>query len=151
LARAIFGADPLDSGSVHLDGQKLRFASPVAAVEYGIALVPEDRKTQGLFMELPIRTNLTLTILDRISRFFTIRNRDEAEAVSSARRDMSIVMASDSLEVQYLSGGNQQKVVLAKWLATDPKVIILDEPTRGIDVGAKLEIYQLMRQLTDRG
>jgi ribose transport system ATP-binding protein len=151
LARAIFGADPVQSGTLLLEGEQVRFKNPVAAVRQGIALVPEDRKTQGLFMELPIRNNLTLTILDRISRAFTLQSGLENQAVEKARGDMSIAMASPSLEVQYLSGGNQQKVVLAKWLATEPKVVILDEPTRGIDVGAKFEIYQLMRRLTERG
>jgi ribose transport system ATP-binding protein len=151
LARALFGADPLHSGTLQLNGQPVRFQSPVQAVQHGVALVPEDRKTQGLFMELPIRTNLTLTILDKITRALTIQKRMEVEAVQQARQDMSIAMASDAMEVQFLSGGNQQKVVLAKWLATQPAVVILDEPTRGIDVGAKFEIYQLMRQLTERG
>ena len=151
LARALFGADPLQAGTLHLNGQRVRFSGPVDAVKHGVALVPEDRKTQGLFMELPIRANLTLTILDRITRALTIQKRLETDAVQQARQDMSIVMASDSQEVQFLSGGNQQKVVLAKWLATEPAVVILDEPTRGIDVGAKFEIYQLMRRLTERG
>lgn len=151
LARAIFGADPLQSGTLLLENEPVRFRNPVAAVKQGIALVPEDRKTQGLFMSLPIRSNLTLTILDRISRAFTLQSGLENQAVEKARSDMSIAMASANMEVQYLSGGNQQKVVLAKWLATEPKVVILDEPTRGIDVGAKFEIYQLMRRLTERG
>ncbi len=113
--------------------------------------MPEDRKTQGLFLGLPIRKNVTLAILDRLAQYGIIRRKDEVEVVERARRELSINMASPDQEVQFLSGGNQQKVVLAKWLATSPAVVILDEPTRGIDVGAKFEIYQLMRQLTDRG
>ncbi|MBC7810087.1 MAG: sugar ABC transporter ATP-binding protein, partial [Burkholderiales bacterium] len=151
MARAIFGADPLQSGTVTLNGQELHARNPGAAVRAGLALVPEDRKTQGLFMQLPIRTNITLTILNALTRFGIIQRGLETERVEQAQRELSINMASSKMEVQYLSGGNQQKVVLAKWLATAPKVIILDEPTRGIDVGAKFEIYQLMRQLTDRG
>ncbi len=151
LARALFGADSLRSGSLTIRGERRRVSSPNAAVRLGMALVPEDRKTQGLFMELPIRDNITVTILDRITRGAMLQRRLEAEAVQKARGELAIVMASDRQEVQDLSGGNQQKVVLAKWLATAPTVVILDEPTRGIDVGAKFEIYQLMRALTDRG
>jgi ribose transport system ATP-binding protein len=151
MARALFGADPIRSGSLLLKGQTVRFGSPAQAVRHGVALVPEDRKTHGLFMQLPIRNNLTLTILERLSRLFVIQRGLETQAVDRAREDLSIVMMSERQEVQFLSGGNQQKVVLAKWLATSPAVIILDEPTRGIDVGAKFEIYQLMRELTSRG
>jgi ABC-type sugar transport system ATPase subunit len=116
-----------------------------------MALVPEDRKTQGLLMEQSIRSNLTLTILNRLTRGPFLQRRLEQEAVEKARERLSISLASPSQEVQFLSGGNQQKVVLAKWLERSPSVIILDEPTRGIDVGTKLEIYRLMRELADRG
>lgn len=151
MARALFGADPIRSGKLLLKGEPVHFSSPTQAVEHGVALVPEDRKVQGLFMQLPVHINLTMTILDRLSRLLVIQRGLEAKAVAQAREDLSIVMMSERQEVQYLSGGNQQKVVLAKWLATSPSVIILDEPTRGIDVGAKFEIYQLMRELTSRG
>jgi ABC-type sugar transport system ATPase subunit len=151
LARALFGADALRAGSITFKGQLLKLSSPVQAVKAGIALVPEDRKTQGLFPALPIRNNITLTILDKLTRGGIIQRRLETRTVEQARRELSINMASEGQHVQFLSGGNQQKVVLAKWLETSPDVIILDEPTRGIDVGAKFEIYQLMRQLTERG
>jgi ABC-type sugar transport system ATPase subunit len=151
LARALFGADPLRAGKITLKGSEVRFNSPAQAVNGGLALVPEDRKTQGLFLELPIRNNVTLAILNRLTRSGVIQRSLELKHVEQMRRDLSIAMVSQAQEVQYLSGGNQQKVVLAKWLETAPSVIILDEPTRGIDVGAKFEIYQLMRQLTDRG
>jgi ribose transport system ATP-binding protein len=151
LARALFGVVPLRTGKITLNGKELHAHDPNLAVRAGLALVPEDRKTQGLFMGLPIRNNITLTILERLSRYGLVQRHQEAEAVQKARDDLSINMVSADQEVQYLSGGNQQKVVLAKWLATSPSVVILDEPTRGIDVGAKFEIYQLMRQLTDRG
>ena len=117
----------------------------------GLALVPEDRKSQGLFLEQSIRSNITLTSLWRLTRFGIIQRKREAVTVERARHDLGISMASPDLEVQYLSGGNQQKVVLAKWLETSPSVIIFDEPTRGVDVGTKFEIYQIMRQLTERG
>jgi ribose transport system ATP-binding protein len=151
LARALFGADKLRSGSVALKGKPLRMSSPVQAVNAGIALVPEDRKNQGLFPALSIRNNITLTILNRLTRLGIIRRSLEARTIETAQRELSIHMASANQAVQFLSGGNQQKVVLAKWLETAPDVIILDEPTRGIDVGAKFEIYQLMRQLTNQG
>ena len=114
-------------------------------------MAPEDRKAHGLFTSLSVRINLTLPILSRISRLGLLKFQDEDDIVEEARERLSIVMASPDQEAQYLSGGNQQKVVLAKWLETDPAVVILDEPTRGVDVGAKFEIYRLMRQLNDRG
>jgi ABC-type sugar transport system ATPase subunit len=125
--------------------------APAQAIRQGLSLVPEDRKQQGLFTELPIRNNITLPILKRVTRWGVLRRGLEDEIVSEARRKHSIMMASADQEVQYLSGGNQQKVVLAKWLETKPEIIIMDEPTRGVDVGAKFEIYQLMRQLNDLG
>ncbi len=116
-----------------------------------ISLVPEDRKQQGLLTALPIKNNITLPILKKISRWFLLNRSMESELVESSRKQLSISMASEHLDVQFLSGGNQQKVVLAKWLHTKPEVIIMDEPTRGVDVGAKFEIYQLMRRLTEDG
>jgi ribose transport system ATP-binding protein len=151
LARVLFGADPLQSGAIRLKGSEFKPRSPQQAMQAGLALVPEDRKVQGLLLEQPIRHNITLTILDRLVRYGVIRRKAEAEKVEQARRELAINMSSLDQQVQFLSGGNQQKVVLAKWLETKPVVIILDEPTRGIDVGAKFEIYQLMRQLTDQG
>ena len=151
LARALFGADPLRAGRITLRGADVVFGSPAQAVKSGLALVPEDRKTQGLFLELPVRANITLAILNQLTRYGILQRQAENERVEQARRDLSIVMSSPGQEAQFLSGGNQQKVVLAKWLETSPAVVILDEPTRGIDVGAKFEIYQLMRKLTNRG
>jgi ribose transport system ATP-binding protein len=151
LARALFGVDRLTAGEIIVKGEAVRFRSPDHAIQQGLALVPEDRKSQGLFTALPIRNNITLTVLRRISRYGILQQQQENEIVSQAQQQLSIVMASPNQEAQYLSGGNQQKVVLAKWLATNPDIIILDEPTRGVDVGAKFEIYQLMRQLNDQG
>jgi ribose transport system ATP-binding protein len=151
LARALFGADALHGGTITLKGQTVKLSSPVQAVKAGLAFVPEDRKTQGLFLELPIVSNVTVAILSRLTRMGMLNRRLERERVEQRRRDLSIAMVSPRQEVQFLSGGNQQKVVLAKWLETQPSVVILDEPTRGIDVGAKFEIYQLMRRLTDSG
>ena len=152
LARALFGADPLTGGSVKLAGKPgAAWSNPAQAIESGLALVPEDRKSHGLFTSLPVRVNMTLPILSRLTRFGVLNRLAEDEIVEAAQQRLSIVMASADQEAQYLSGGNQQKVVLAKWLETQPAVVILDEPTRGVDVGAKFEIYKLMRQLNDRG
>jgi len=152
LARALFGADPLTSGEITLAGAKgARWSNPAQAIDSGLVLVPEDRKSHGLFTSLSVRINVTLPILSRLTRFGVLQSPLENKIVEEAKERLSIVMASADQEAQYLSGGNQQKVVLAKWLETDPAVVILDEPTRGVDVGAKFEIYKLMRQLNDRG
>jgi ribose transport system ATP-binding protein len=151
LVRAIFGADPTTGGSVTVDGVPLRARTPQRAIRAGLALVPEDRKMHGLFVSQSIRHNITLLVLPRLARWGMVRRRAEDMVIAGARQALSIQMQSPDQPVQYLSGGNQQKVVLAKWLQTTPKVIIFDEPTRGIDVGAKLEIYHLMRRLADRG
>ena len=151
LARALFGADKLISGEIKLMGERVEFSSPADAIRKKISLVPEDRKQQGLFTALPIKNNITLPILKKISNWFLLNRKMESALVESSKKQLSISMASEHLDVQFLSGGNQQKVVLAKWLHTKPEVIIMDEPTRGVDVGAKFEIYQLMRRLTEEG
>ena len=136
---------------IRLKDAPIRPRSPKDAVAAGLALVPEDRKTQGLFLDQSIRSNMTLASLDKLTRFGVIQRGRETATIERAKRELSIAMASPELEAQYLSGGNQQKVVLAKWLETSPSVIIFDEPTRGVDVGAKFEIYALMRKLAERG
>jgi ABC-type sugar transport system ATPase subunit len=151
VARALFGADALRAGEILLKGTPVQPRSPKQAVEAGLALVPEDRKTQGLFLEQSIRSNITLSSLNKVTRFRVIQRRRETETIERAQRELSITMASPELEAQVLSGGNQQKVVLARWLQTSPSAIIFDEPTRGVDVGAKFEIYQLMRRLAECG
>ena len=151
LARALFGADSLTSGSIKINGENAYLKNPFEAIKKKISLVPEDRKEQGLFTELPIRNNITMPILRKISQWGFLSRSKEQEIVDQSRNQLSIAMASGSQEVQYLSGGNQQKVVLAKWLQTRPEIIIMDEPTRGVDVGAKFEIYQLMRHLNQEG
>jgi len=151
VARALFGADARRSGKILIKDTAIQAGSPKDAVEAGLALVPEDRKTQGLFLEQSIRSNITLASLDKLTRFGIIQRGRETETIARAQSELSIAMASPELEAQHLSGGNQQKVVLAKWLQTSPSAIIFDEPTRGVDVGAKFEIYELMRQLAERG
>ncbi len=152
LARALFAADPLTRGKITLiDKSGKSWSNPAQAIQAGLVLVPEDRKAHGLFTALSVRINVTLPILSRVTRWGLLQGQSEDRVVAEAKERLSIVMVSPDQETQYLSGGNQQKVVLAKWLETDPAVIILDEPTRGVDVGAKFEIYKLMRQLNDRG
>ena len=143
LARALFGADPLTSGSIKINGENAYLKNPSEAIKKKISLVPEDRKEQGLFTELPIRNNITMPILRKISQWGFLSRSKEQEIVNQSRNQLSIAMASGSQEVQYLSGGNQQKIVLAKWLQTRPEIIIMDEPTRGVDVGAKLSLIHI--------
>jgi ribose transport system ATP-binding protein len=151
LARAIMGADRPDSGRVLIRGQEVRVRAPADAIRRGVGFLPEDRKTQGLVLGLPVRGNIALPNLRRLSRLGVV---DRAGETGLARRfvdELRIKTPGVEQLVMLLSGGNQQKVVLGKWLAADVDVLIVDEPTRGIDVGAKVEIYHLMNQLTARG
>jgi len=151
-ARAIFGADPFDSGRVLIGGEPVDVRSPQVAISRGIGLVPEDRKQQALFLALAIKSNLTMAAHDRISRWSAfIDGRKELELVDEYRRRLNIRMAGPDQLVGNLSGGNQQKVVLARWLALGPKVLIVDEPTRGIDVGAKVEVHNLLFEMANAG
>ena len=151
LARAIFGADPIDAGTVELFGRPLRIRGPHDAVRAGMALIPEDRKLEGLIQLLSIRRNVGLPNLDRFGHFGFVRARREREACLEWCRKLDVRAAGPEQLAVSLSGGNQQKVVLAKWLVRQPGLIILDEPTRGIDVGAKAEVYRIMRQLAESG
>jgi ribose transport system ATP-binding protein len=150
-ARAIFGADPIDSGTIEVDGKAVKINSPQDAIGYGIGLVTEDRKQQGLVLGMAIRENTTLANLGALSTLGFIRQKEEKSVSEKYRGDLAIKTPSIEQAVQNLSGGNQQKVVLAKWLFTGSKVLIFDEPTRGIDVGAKSEIYKLMNELAAQG
>jgi ribose transport system ATP-binding protein len=151
VLRAIFGVDRSTAGQVEIAGKPVRIRSPRDAVAAGLALVPEDRKTQGLILEQGIADNIVLAIKEALSRFGLV-NRPREREVSQRKADKLRVRAT-SLEtkVRNLSGGNQQKVVLGKWLAVEGKVLLLDEPTRGVDVGTKEEIYHLIRQLAAEG
>ncbi len=151
LARTIFGIDPLLGGEIRLNGEKLRIDSPRDAIARGIYLVPEDRKRSGLILDLPIRQNTTLADLPAYARWWLIGAATESAAAERQRQRLGIRAPSVDVEAVTLSGGNQQKVVLAKWLSMRPSLMIFDEPTRGIDVGAKSEIYRLMRELADAG
>jgi ribose transport system ATP-binding protein len=151
LARAIFGLDPVDSGRVFVRGQRVSIRSPRDAIRAGIGLVTEDRKREGLVLSLTVRENVTLPILGSISRFGVIDRVAERERASRYVTDLRIRTPSIEQVTLTLSGGNQQKVVLAKWLACQVDILILDEPTRGIDVGAKQEIYGVMDRLVAEG
>ena len=150
-ARAIFGADQIEGGAVYVKGRRVAIKSPRAAIANGIGLITEDRKTQGLILGMRIDENATYSILDRHSPFGFMRFGELAAITAGLMGDLSIRATSAAQKVGTLSGGNQQKVVLAKWLARDCDILIFDEPTRGIDVGAKREIYILMQQLAARG
>jgi ribose transport system ATP-binding protein len=152
LARAIYGATSLDSGEVDLLGhRKTRLVHPSQALSRGVAYLSEDRKGEGLMLQLSIRENMSLTILGRISRYLFVQRRRERELVNEYVGKFKIKMTSVEQLAESLSGGNQQKVVISKLLLTEAKVFIFDEPTRGIDVGAKYEIYKIMDDLTAEG
>jgi len=150
-ARAIFGADPLDSGTVALNGAPLRLRSPGDAVEHKIGLSSEDRKTEGIVPQLSVRENLTLALLPHLRRHGIVDRKRQAAIVERFITAIGIKCSSPDQPIRELSGGNQQKVLLARWLCIDPQLLILDEPTRGIDVGAKRDIQVLVRQLADEG
>ncbi len=150
-ARAIFGADKFDRGVIRVDGKPVRFSGPRDAMTHGIGLVPEDRKKQALFLRLAIRTNMTIAAQDQMSRGWFVDERREDKLIEEFRRLLSIRMASPDQQAGLLSGGNQQKVVLARWLALRPKILIVDEPTRGIDVGSKVEVHNLLIEMAKSG
>ncbi|MEU1697982.1 sugar ABC transporter ATP-binding protein [Streptomyces pseudogriseolus] len=151
VARAVFGADPYDAGTVHVGGVRLRGHDVNAAMEAGIGLVPEDRKGQGLVLDASVEENLGLVTLRSSSRAGLVDLKGQREAAARIAGQLGVRMAGLGQHVRTLSGGNQQKVVIGKWLLADTQVLILDEPTRGIDVGAKVEIYQLINELTAAG
>jgi ABC-type sugar transport system ATPase subunit len=150
-ARLVFGADALDAGEVLLDGRPVIFRSPGDAIAAGVAMVPEDRKQLALFMDKPLAWNVSMAALDALSTAGMIRRGRERLLAESFVQRLRIRAPGIDVPVRQLSGGNQQKTVLARWLATRPKVLILDEPTHGVDVGAKAEIYALIRGLASEG
>ena len=152
VARAIFGADRPDSGTIQVAGRRVTIRTPRQGVAAGIGLVPEDRKGQGLVLALPIRQNMTFTTLARFTNALgMLRRRAERNATEDVARRTTIRARNLDLPVSSLSGGNQQKVVLAKWLDAGCRIVILDEPTRGVDVGARSEIYQLIETMAASG
>ncbi|MCS6844155.1 MAG: sugar ABC transporter ATP-binding protein [Caldilineales bacterium] len=149
--RLLFGADPRDSGEILLEGKPVDLRSPHDAAQIGLGLVPEDRANQGLVLKLPVQENIVLATLDRHSRARFVDRRATERTASDYVNRLTIRTPHLRQKAMFLSGGNQQKIVLAKWLAAQPKVLILDEPTRGIDVGAKAEVHALMSQLAQSG
>ncbi len=150
--RAIFGADPLESGAVFLDGKQLSIRSPLDAIRSGIVLIPEDRKKDGLCVNLSVEDNLALTNMDQLcTRAGVLSEKKKKNLVDAAIQNLKVKLAGSGVDAGTLSGGNQQKIVIGKWLARASRVIIFDEPTRGIDVAAKVEIYNLINQLKQQG
>ncbi len=150
-ARALFGADPVDGGEISVNGTVRRMRSPRDAIAAGLGLLPEDRKTEGIVPDMSVRENLTLALLPQLTRRGVLDRARQREIVDRYIADLGIKLADADQPIRELSGGNQQKVVLARWLCTQPDLLILDEPTRGIDVGAKREIQALVRRLADDG
>ena len=151
LANCIFGVDPYEGGTVELAGQVIPPGDTTAAIDGGMGLVPEDRRHQGLITNLSVRINATLAVLDRIAPGGILSPEREAGALAMATRSVAVKMASAEVPISTLSGGNQQKVVIGRWLARGPKLLILDEPTKGIDIGAKAEISQIILRLAEEG
>ena len=152
VARAICGIDRVTSGEILIDGKKVRIHSPAQAVQHGIGWIPEDRKQHGLLLKMTVAQNTTMAILRRISNALAMMSAKQERDITSRYVDtLSIATPSINQIANNLSGGNQQKVVLAKWLSSNPKILIMDEPTRGIDVGAKAEFHALMSQLAQQG
>ena len=151
LANALFGIDKLTSGSIYLEGEKCFISSPEIAIKNKIGLVTEDRKLTGLFLQNDIAFNMTITVLNDVIHGIRVNRKLEQQILDSHIHLLDIKMAgTDQLAVE-LSGGNQQKVVISKWLAANPRILILDEPTRGVDVGAKSDIYHLITKIAEQG
>ena len=151
LARAVFGADRLDGGEIHIQGQVVRIRSPHEAIQMGIGLITEDRKAQGLFLGQSLRSNVAVTIFERLSRLGFLQYKKIDHWVQALVQQLKIRTPNLEQRARNLSGGNQQKAVIARWLAVNPKILILDEPTRGIDVASKAEIHALISELAAKG
>ncbi len=151
LARLLFGADRSDGGRVYVDGRACNLRSPVDAVRHGIGMLPEDRKSSGLVLTHEVYKNISLTALRRFSRGSVLLKSREIPAVRQVVEQLDIKITGFGQLTRNLSGGNQQKVVVGKWLVCGPRVLIMDEPTRGVDVGSKVEIHRIMRRLADQG
>ncbi len=151
LARVICGIDPPVSGEIRVRGTPVATASPQGSIASGIALIPEDRRTQGLILDHTVAANMSLPTIDRYARWSFVQDRKAQLVVSALVERLRIKTRSVNVPVRTLSGGNQQKVVLGKWLAAEPDILVLDEPTAGVDIGSKSEIVDLIRQLADAG
>lgn len=151
VAQVIFGINPAEGGQIALDGQPVQIKSPEQAMKLGIAYVPEDRGTQGLIRKMRVRENISLAVLRELSTYGFVNRREELRLARASIQQFNIRAYSPEQIVNKLSGGNQQKIVVSKWLASRPRVLIVDEPTRGIDVGAKSEIHRLLSELAQQG
>ncbi len=151
VARSIFAADPIEAGEVRIDGQQAHFHSPADAIRAGVGLCSEDRKAEGIIPYLSVRENLTLAALPVLSRNGIVSREKQQQIVDTFIQRLGIKTSNPDQKIRELSGGNQQKVLLARWLCLNPKLLILDEPTRGIDIGAKAEIQQLIDELAQKG
>ncbi|GMQ58824.1 sugar ABC transporter ATP-binding protein [Vallitalea sediminicola] len=151
IGRGIFGAEPIDSGEIYLEGKKLRIKSPSDAIKHKISYLTEDRKTQGLYLDFSIKSNFISNKLDDFTSGIFIKDNKVNRSVEGYIKEFGVVTPNADRNVSNLSGGNQQKVLLGMWFGIHPKVLIVDEPTRGVDVGAKSEIYELLRELASKG
>jgi ribose transport system ATP-binding protein len=151
LIRAIFGIRPIEKGDLIFEGQRRTFRSPREAIRAGVAFISDDRKTEGVILSQSVSSNMVLAVLGRISSGFFLRPRRERRIVKESIDELSIKISSPEQRARELSGGNQQKIIMARWLQTRPKLLVLDEPTRGIDVQTKMQIYELLRKLSARG
>ena len=151
LAKALFGVDPIDRGTIAVEGRTISIRKPIDAIRAGIALVTEDRKDEGLLLPMSVSDNLSMPNLAAVSNLGFLSSAKEHQLSDKMMKSLFIKASSGAQTVGSLSGGNQQKVVIGKWLATNPQVLILDEPTRGVDIGAKKEIYDLMNKLAADG
>ena len=149
--KAIFGLAPKMTGDVYVKGQKVKISSPIEALKHGIALVPESRKTEGLYKVQSVKFNSTIQVLGQFIKNLMVNSKKEEEITQKYIDLMATKTPSQDQVIGNLSGGNQQKVMIGRWLATDPEILILDEPTRGVDVGAKAEIYSIMNDLVKKG
>ncbi|MDD4761287.1 MAG: sugar ABC transporter ATP-binding protein, partial [Bacteroidaceae bacterium] len=151
LAKSLFGVENIESGKIWIDGKPVSINSPKDAIDLGISLVVEDRKDEGLVLISSSQNNINLPNMDLISRFSIVNEKDSVELSNKVVEDLSVKTSSIKVNVNTLSGGNQQKIVIGKWLARNPEILILDEPTRGVDVGAKNEIYEIIIRLAKKG
>jgi rhamnose transport system ATP-binding protein len=151
LARVLFGLNPADAGCLRFEGREVRVSSPAAAIELGIAYVPEDRRRHGVILDMSVANNMSMAILPRLFPWSWIRADAETRLALDWMRDLNVRAGGPDAAGGSLSGGNQQKVALTRWLATRPKVLILDEPTQGVDVGAKSQIHKIIRKLAFEG
>jgi len=149
--RALFGADIVKKKDIQIDGESVRINNPIQAINHGLAMVPEDRKIQGLLLRFSVEKNISLASLGNLTSYGFVNEKEEKNIGERQIKALNIKTPSGKTKIQSLSGGNQQKAILGRWLELKPKILILDEPTKGVDVGAKYEIYLLMKKIVEDG